>query len=99
MSADSWTTCPRCTRERDESIAREEQLVAQMYGKVTVAEFDRAREALEHKKAQAPEETWREDYEFFGADEGTVVAVYGGSCSACGLTHKFRYESPIQGVS
>lgn len=68
-----------------------------LYGSLPVEEFDAKRVAL---KTPEPEDfrTLREDYEFYGAEEGEVQADYSGSCSACGLgvelkAHK-RFWSP-----
>lgn len=42
-----------------------------------------------------PEEcrTFREDYEIYGADKGTVLALYKGRCTTCGLNTSFQYQS------
>jgi len=63
------------------------------YGKVPVKAFDAARAKL----GAAPEtdHTFREDYEFYGAEEGTVTAHYGGRCTECGLNVKFRHDEVV----
>jgi len=60
MSADNWTTCPRC---------------------------------------KDPKESFREDYEIYGADEGTVTVSYSGSCTKCRLSLSFEDDHPIEGVN
>lgn len=94
MSASNWAVCPRCfSRAR---AAEAEQLAAVMatYGKVPVEEFDQARAAV---TTPSPEDfcTFREDYEIFGAKEGTVVVDYSGSCRQCGLELSFTDKHPL----
>jgi hypothetical protein len=89
MSADNWEICPQCLASaRRAADARHAEAYAQ-YGKVSVAEFD----ALRADLAPAdPEDyrTFREDYEFYGADEGEVTASYGGGCTECGLNVELK---------
>lgn len=89
MSADNWTHCPRCTDEARKAVAAEHDRVMALYGTVSVEEFDRQRAALEPVKVEA---TFREDYEFWGAEEGTVHASYRGTCTGCGLRVELRTE-------
>lgn len=94
MSADRWSKCPRCAVVAREAKAAREEAARAAYGVAPVEEFDRLR-----AEADAPlkiEDTVREDYEFYGFEEGAVVAVYEASCKACGLSVKFRYEHPIE---
>lgn len=89
MSADNWAICPRCLSEAGEKDQAEIERVAALYGKVPVEEFDAQRAAL---KPIDPEDyrTLREDYEFSGAEEGTVEADYSCCCSKCGLGTSFN---------
>jgi hypothetical protein len=88
MSADNWTTCPRCAAERQEEIEKLDQSITESYGKVSVDEFDNQRSKLSMHRALPLDRTWREDYEFYGADEGSLHISYSGGCSVCGLSHK-----------
>lgn len=54
------------------------------YGKVPVEEFDAAREALVDP-TRDNFHTFREDYEFWGAEDGEVHGQYKGRCTVCGL--------------
>ena len=76
MNADNWTVCPRCTRGREEKLRASSIKVAEAYGKVPVEEWDAMRSAQSDADAEAEgqEHTLREDYEFYGADEGEVEA-------------------------
>lgn len=93
MSADNWAVCPRC---RDRARASREALfneAAAAYGKVSADEY----EAL---RARASEpiiavETFREDYEFYGVEDGTITASYSGSCTVCHLETSFKHVHPF----
>lgn len=92
MGANNWTTCPRCNAMRDAEIAAVEADVAKMYGTVPIEEFDQARANLAERKAKPVPDTFREDYEFWGAADGVVHAEYGGSCNVCGLKARMKHE-------
>lgn len=92
MSADNWANCPRCfARAKLESEARFQQAV-DAYGKVPPDEYEALREAAQVSVDPDSFNTFREDYEFYGAFEGTVIASYGGGCDVCGLSVSFRHE-------
>jgi hypothetical protein len=84
MSADNWTTCPRCFADARDAFEVERERVASLYGQVPVEEFDAARAALVEPKAD-DFVTFREDYEWYGASTGEVSGSYRGGCSKCGL--------------
>lgn len=92
MSADGWKVCPRCVANWKANIDEATKALYDTYGKVPVEEFDRAREALTRKSAQSIGETFREDYEFYGAADGTVTADYSGGCSKCGLQARLKHS-------
>ena len=99
MSADNWARCPRCTiRERRRLDARAAE-VAKLYGSVPVEDFDKARNDLdaEQRAFEKRPYTFREDYEFYGAEEGVITASYSGHCEKCGLSLSFKDEHPIPG--
>lgn len=85
MSADNWEVCPRCFKRAKREYEAEVERVSGLYGKVQVEMFDEARTALKEPDAE-DFRTFREDYEFYGADEGEVHASYKGSCSKCDLS-------------
>jgi hypothetical protein len=99
MSADSWTSCPSCTgAENNKRDLRRDELEAQLadaYGTLTLNEYEKLRgfvlEALAglDKTRAADEPTFREDYEIYGAEEGTVQVSYSGRCEKCGLSVAF----------
>ena len=92
MSADSWTTCPRCTERLDETKASEARRLADAYGKVDLEEYEAMKSEIAKVQALTPNENFREDYEFYGAEDGEVTASYGGSCKDCGLKVSFKHS-------
>lgn len=98
MSADNWAVCPRCAKRHEAALVEGSERVAEAYGKVTVEEWDRMRAEQREAEQKVPERTFREDYEFYGAEDGEVVANYSGSCTACGLTLNFVDHHAIEGI-
>jgi hypothetical protein len=95
MSASNWAVCPRCAK-RLEAMA--EALLAEIatkYGQIPIDEFDALQRRLAECQNAKPEATLREDYEFYGAEDGTVVAEYGCTCTKCGLTADFTYRHEL----
>lgn len=85
MSADNWTTCPRCFDAAKTAAEAEREQVMALYGILSVEEFDRERAAL--KTPTASEfQTFREDYEFWGSDDGVLRVSYSGRCTNCDLS-------------
>jgi hypothetical protein len=98
MSADNWAICPRCVTKARTDRAKAEAAVEASYGRVSIAEFQRAQAALTDVN---PEDyrTFREDYEIYGAGEGVVTVDYSGGCTKCGLSVSFTEKKPIPGVT
>lgn len=91
MSADNWAVCPRCLHEAERAAAEARDVVMALYGTIPVAEFDAKRAALEDVDPEVYT-TFREDYEFHGAEDGEVVASYSGTCTTCGLSADLRHS-------
>lgn len=90
MSADRYTTCPRCVHEYENAKAKLAEQVHADYPNLS----DAAKEALlpvltDEAGLTEPDRTFREEYEFAHTDDDpTVQVVYEGRCSACGLELK-----------
>lgn len=94
MSADDWTTCPKCTEKRGQEWRHAERQAADQYGKVTPEEFTKLMEEVHQKRALAEgdqPETLREDYEL-GIVKGNFWVTYRASCTVCGFTYEFKKE-------
>lgn len=107
MSADNWTYCPRCEGRRSEEAEALERTARDSYGYVSIERFEVLRSRAAAARASiAPENrhpTFREDYEFYGAETGVVHASYSGHCSLCDLsiqfTHEHRFWPPLKETS
>lgn len=99
MSASNWAQCPRCSEREAAHIEARDKEVKASYGVVSAEEFDEARRLLaaQREKFEHREETFREDYEIYGAKEGTVVLSYAGSCEKCKLRLSFEDKREIPG--
>lgn len=90
MSADNWATCPRCLRDAKVAANERSAEVYRTYGTVTPEEFIKACDALPGDPHPSDFETFREDYEIYGATTGEVIVDYAGSCTKCGLSVKLK---------
>lgn len=101
MSASNWAKCPRCQRALDGTVKTLAKRLADAYGNVPAAEYTELQNKLAEATAHAARghATFREDYEIYGAETGTVTVGYSGSCGECGLSLSFNEEKPIPGLS
>lgn len=53
--------------------------------------------AIARRASQSAMETFREDYEIFGAETGTISVCYSGHCDKCGLTLAINEKREIPG--
>jgi hypothetical protein len=88
VSADNWTTCPRCLQQAKEAAKQQREEVSDLYGSVPVEEFDRRRAELKPVD-EDQYRTFREDYDI-GAYEGRVEWEYSGFCTKCSLKAKTK---------
>lgn len=87
MSADNWTSCPACYQAAVCAYENARDAITADYGQVPMEEFEKRRAALEQPDRESQAfRTFREDYEFYGANEGTVHWNYKGCCSNCNLS-------------
>lgn len=69
--------------------------VTEGYGKMPIEEWDTLREQASRPLDDRERSTFREDYEFYGAETGTITVSYSGSCSVCRLSVSFEEEHPF----
>lgn len=91
MSASNWDICPRCKARELSRIADAKERADHAYGAVPVEEFDRLRAEADKPFNEETFRTFREDYEFYGAEDGAITATYSGECSVCGLSCSFKH--------
>lgn len=105
MSADNWANCPRCIKLDQDEISEMRQNILDQYGKITVEAYEKLlvqyheeMKNLESKHLEYQQSdyskysTFREDYEFYGAETGTLEISYSGQCTKCGLKLQFKEE-------
>lgn len=95
MSASNWAACPQCknrmvTAKRDALAA-----VRASYGEVSPGEYEKALRKTEYMTETPPQNTFREDYEIYGAMTGRITVSYRGGCTVCGLSLSFTEEHPF----
>lgn len=93
MSADNWTTCPKCRLRNQAAMEQLRRQVNAAYGVLSVAEFDALRDRY---VAGIPlEETFREDYGFYIDEHGVLDVSYRGSCmnENCDAVLEFHTEA------
>jgi hypothetical protein len=100
VSASNWATCPRCVKSARKEVEQRAETLRTGYGSLSQDEY------MAIVYAPAPEiltdrapHTFREDYEIYGAESGTVTVTYGGSCGTCGLSLTFKHEHPVPGAT
>jgi hypothetical protein len=98
MGASNWTACPRCLQRASAARAADVKQVAGSYGKVSEAECIEAVKSIAEVNP-ANFGSFREDYEIYGAEQGTVTVGYSGRCDPCGLSVDFSHEHEIPGVN
>ena len=92
MSADAWRVCPQCIAHGTLKKTELKQKAAEVYGKVSIAEFDGIRQEELDAEEEEPECTLREDYEIFMQEDGKLYIDYGCSCSVCGFSANLKSE-------
>lgn len=91
MSADNWSTCPRCVirvaKERAEAL----RLAKASYGKVDAEAYLKNVKDAEAMPEEPNEQTMREDY-YIGVDsDGMFRCKYTAFCE-CGFEYEFKHE-------
>lgn len=96
MSADNWAECPRCIFNDRYEVAQLEHKLNEIYGNVPIQDYEALRNQIEELQYEQDNnrrtETFREDYEFYGAETGTLKISYSGCCTKCGLKLQFEEE-------
>jgi hypothetical protein len=95
MSADNWAACPRCLTDAETEAAKRVRDVADAYGKVPEDEYMAMLAEVNSASVAQPPEDFREDYEIYGAETGTLTITYGGECQKCFLKLNYKHEIPF----
>lgn len=93
MSANAYSDCPRCKYRAGQEVAKRTANLNAGYGKLLIDEFHRERAAI--AEIRAPEDTFREEWEFYGIGDGVVTVRYSGNCTSCHLSVDFENTHPF----
>jgi hypothetical protein len=88
MSADNWAVCPRCLHQAKVDLEALKAEAREKYGKVTIEEWEEISTVLAEEVDEENYRTFREDYEFYGVETGTLEISYRGECITCGLKYE-----------
>lgn len=97
MSADNWAKCPKCKENQDAAVDKAVEELKDSYGKISLEEYralsdqvDALRDQRDDDRLSWKVDTFREDWEICGAEDGIVTIGYGGHCTVCGLSVEFN---------
>ena len=93
MSADNWTYCPQCKKNREVKRAAQKRRAEKSYGKVSPEEYDRLLAAANDETEL--EDTLREDYELGVDDIGHFYVSYRASCEQCDFAFTFKHDQVV----
>lgn len=97
MSADNWAICPACLDRATAAKEAQVQNVKNVYGTISIEEFDQLRAESEEPIDERALTTFREDYEFYlDVDPHRVEVRYSGYCTVCGSGVKFADTRAIK---
>ncbi len=94
MSADNWTYCPKCSKQRVLTQERLDRSVEEAYGKIPQEKYMELVEARNNPPRL--QDTLREDYEVGIYDAGRFFISYKAQCTVCGFTFSYRHEEEIE---
>jgi predicted Zn-ribbon and HTH transcriptional regulator len=100
MSADNWTQCPKCKKNKEDECDELDKQVVVSYGKIPADDYislveKSSKLADQLKNRTVPEDTLREDYELRIRDGEFSVSYY-ASCKTCGFKFEFKHEEKVQ---
>ena len=95
MLANNWTVCPRCFDKAMMPWREEAEKVYKLYGIITWEEFIAALDQLPEKPSVQGSFTFKEEYDFHGAENGVVTWKYSGSCTKCKISVSGSGELPF----
>ena len=96
MSADNWTTCPRCLAKAEVAKAKQRDNAAKAYGKLKPDEWI----ALQAEASNPVElnSSLREDYELGVLTDGEFYVNYRASCTnaGCGFAFEYKHQQQVE---
>jgi hypothetical protein len=93
MSADHWSTCPKCKADKERRVSAAREEARAMYGKVPQEEYLEAIDRFPKAESTELDENMGWYYEFFGAEDGVLGISFSCQCRDCG--YKFNYNHTV----
>lgn len=95
MSADRWSECPRCKYLYDESVKEKINEIKSLYGKIPEEEYLQKYRDAKISLLKEFDTSMRQDYEFYGAENGVLNIRFSASCNECGFSWSYKHEEKI----
>lgn len=101
MSADNWSICPKCVKNRTQELEKKKAEIVKNYGKVSSEEYFRLIDSLKKEEVSCSFETkevltLREDYEIGISENGEFSVGYSCSCSTCAFLFRFKHKEVVK---
>lgn len=96
MSANNWTTCPKCLKKRDGAHRSLQADTKALYGKIPEELYTQRVAEMKATLAEEMEESLREDWELGIGSDGGFFVHYRGQCDKCNFEHKFKHEEKLK---
>lgn len=96
MSADNWSICPKCRKQKKAEADKQMTAAKASYGKVSADEYERKMKAARELIDLDLEDTLREDWELGIDDDGEVSINYRASCEVCDFEYTFKHEEKLK---
>ena len=96
MSADRWTTCPRCLKEAIADYRQRESELREKYGVVPIDEYVLCQKQLgECPTSTSLKNTLREDWEIGTDEDGEFYVRYTANCQTCSFRYEYTYGEDV----
>ena len=94
MSADNWTTCPKCYANKIKEISKKKDELHKLYGKISPDEFIDKKLEFDNFNNYDMDNNFREDYDI-GFVNNKYIIHYKGKCQYCGYKYEYEYDEKI----
>lgn len=97
MTADNWTICPQCKKDKQKAYSKAIDKLAKSYGKIPMGEYEKMKLCIPSPELTGDEnETLREDWEIGVDEEGLFFLSYSCSCNKCGFSYKEETDKQLK---
>lgn len=96
MSAERWSTCPKCKADKERRVSAAREEARAMYGKVPQEEYLEAIDRFPKAESTDLDESMGWYYEVYGADEGEVTFDFSCQCRRCNYTFSVKHTVDME---